>query len=79
MLRFMWADEKRSSAEMPISISMIVVSSQLVVTVADRVLTFDISRSCKVDATATAGLSVDQSVKRWVSDERGRVSSWRSS
>ena len=30
---------------MPISISMIVVSSQLVVTVADRVPTFDVARS----------------------------------
>jgi len=36
MFRFMWADEKRSSAEMPISISRIVVSSRLVVAIADR-------------------------------------------
>lgn len=36
MLHFMWADEKRSGAEMPISISVIVVSSQLVVAIADR-------------------------------------------
>jgi hypothetical protein len=42
---------------MPISMPMIVVSSQLVVTIADRVRTFDIARSCKVDAAATAGLS----------------------
>jgi hypothetical protein len=64
------ADEKRRSAEMPISISMIVVSSQLVVTVADRVPTFDIARSCKLDVAATAGLSVDQSVKSCISDEK---------
>jgi hypothetical protein len=55
---------------MPISISMIVVSSQLVVTVADRVPTFDVARNCKLDVAATAGLSVDQSVKRCVSDEQ---------
>lgn len=55
---------------MPISISMIVVSSQLVVTVADRVPTFDIVRSCKLDVAATAGLSVDQSVKSCISDEK---------
>ena len=55
---------------MPISISMIVVSSQLVVAVADRVPTFDIARSCKLDVAATAGLSVDQSVKSYVNDER---------
>jgi hypothetical protein len=55
---------------MPISISMIVVSSQLVVTVADRVPTFDIARSCKLDLAATAGLSVDQSAKGCINDEK---------
>ena len=54
---------------MPISISMIALSSQLVVTVADRVPTFDIARSCKLDVAATAGLSVDQSLKSCVNDE----------
>jgi hypothetical protein len=66
----MWAEEKRRSDEMPISISMIVVSSQLIVTIADQVPTFDIARSCKLDLAATAGLAVDQSVKRCVSDEK---------
>jgi hypothetical protein len=55
---------------MPISISMIVVSSQLVVTIADRVPTFDIARSCKLDLAATAGLSEDQSLNSCVSDEK---------
>jgi hypothetical protein len=55
---------------MPISVAMIVVSSQLVVAVADRVPTFDISRSCKLDLAATAGLSVDQSSKSCVGDEK---------
>ena len=55
---------------MPISVSMIVVSSQLVVAVADRVPEFDIVRSCKLDLAATAGLSVDQSLKNCVSDEK---------
>jgi hypothetical protein len=54
---------------MPISISMIALSSQLVVTVADRVPTFDIVRSCKLDLAATVGLTVDQSLKTCVSDE----------
>ncbi len=54
---------------MPISISMVVVSSQLVFTVADRVPTFDVARSCKLDVAATAGLSVDQSIKSCISDE----------
>jgi len=55
---------------MPISVAMIVVSSQLVIAVADRVPTFDISRSCKLDLAATAGLSIDQSLKSCLGDER---------
>lgn len=55
---------------MPISISMIAIGSQLVLTVADRVPTFDISRSCKLDLAATAGLSIDQSLKGCVGDEK---------
>jgi hypothetical protein len=55
---------------MPISISMIVVSSQLVVAVADNVPKFDIARNCKLDVAATAGLSVDQSFKSCIRDEQ---------
>jgi hypothetical protein len=55
---------------MPISISMIIVSSQLIVTVADGVPKFDIARSCKLDVAATAGLTVDQSMKSCVNDEQ---------
>jgi hypothetical protein len=55
---------------MPISVSMIVLSSQLVVAVADRVPNFDIAHSCKLDIAATAGLTVDQSMKNCVRDER---------
>ena len=55
---------------MPISISMIIVSSQLVVAVADHVPKFDIARSCKLDVAATAGLSVDQSLKSCINDEQ---------
>jgi hypothetical protein len=54
---------------MPISIFPIVLSTQLVVAVADRVPAFDIARSCKLDVAATTGLSVDQSVKSCVNDE----------
>ena len=55
---------------MPISISMIILSSQLVVAVADQVPKFDIARSCKLDVAATAGLSVDQSLKSCIRDEQ---------
>jgi hypothetical protein len=55
---------------MPISISMIVLSSQLVMPVADGVPMFDVARSCKLDVAATAGLSVDQSIKSCVNDEQ---------
>ena len=54
---------------MPISFSMIVLNSQLVVAVADGVPNFDIARSCKLDTAATTGLAVDQSMKSCVSDE----------
>jgi hypothetical protein len=55
---------------MPISFSMIVLSSQLVIAVADGVPKFDVARSCKLDAAAAAGLSVDQPIKRCVDDEQ---------
>ena len=54
---------------MPISVSMIALSSQLIVAVADGVPVFDIARSCKLDVAATAGLSENQSVKACISDE----------
>ena len=55
---------------MHISISMIVVSSQLVVAVADGIPAFDISRSCRLDLAATAGLTVDQTSKTCIGDEK---------
>ena len=55
---------------MPISFSTIVLGAQRVVPVADGVPKFDITRSCKLDVAATAGLSVDQSVKSCINDER---------
>jgi hypothetical protein len=55
---------------MPISFSMIVLGAQLVVPVADGVPKFDIARSCRLDVAATAGLSVDQTTKSCINDER---------
>src|SRR6266571_1812118 len=55
---------------MPISFSMIVLSSQLVIAVADEVPKFDISRSCKLDVGATTGLADGQPVKSCVNDEQ---------
>ena len=55
---------------MPISISTIVLSSQLIMPVADGVPKFDIARSCKLDIAATAGLSEGQSVTSCMNDER---------
>ena len=63
----MWDEEEN---KMPISVWMIIVSSQLVFAVADRVPEFDIARSCKLDLASTAGLSVDQSLKSCVNDEK---------
>jgi hypothetical protein len=55
---------------MPISISMMILGSQLLVPVADNVPKFDVARSCKLDLAATAGLSVGQSLKSCVNDEQ---------
>lgn len=54
---------------MPLSISMIIVSSHLVVAVADHVPKFDIARSCKLDVAAASGLSAGLPLKRCISDE----------
>jgi hypothetical protein len=55
---------------MPFTVSMIVLGTQLVVPVADTVPKFDIARNCKLDVAATAGLAVDQSIKRCINDEQ---------
>jgi hypothetical protein len=60
----------KGGGKMPISFSTIVLSSQMVVAVADGVPNFDITRSCKLDVAATTGLSVDQSLKGCVNDEQ---------
>jgi hypothetical protein len=52
------------------SISMILLSSQLIVPIADGVPKFDIARSCKLDVAATAGLAFDQSIKSCMNDEQ---------
>jgi hypothetical protein len=49
---------------------MILLSSQLIVPIADGVPKFDIARSCKLDVAATAGLAVDQSIKSCMNDEQ---------
>jgi hypothetical protein len=55
---------------MPFTVSMVVLGTQLVVPVADGVPKFDVARNCKLDAAATAGLTVDQSVKSCMNDEQ---------
>jgi hypothetical protein len=55
---------------MPLSFSMIVLSSQMAVAVADSVPKYDIARNCKLDLAATAGLSADQSLKSCINDEQ---------
>ena len=57
---------------MPISFLMIVLSTQLVMTVADGVPKFDIARGCRLDSTQAFDLSTGQNetVKRCVADEQ---------
>jgi hypothetical protein len=54
---------------MPISVSMIVLSSQLAFIVADGVPIFNIAQSCKLDLASTAGLTDSGSQKACVNDE----------
>jgi hypothetical protein len=57
---------------MLISFSMIILASQLVITVADNVPKFDIARGCKIDSASAfdpnAGMSA--TIKRCVNDEQ---------
>ncbi len=55
---------------MPISFSMIVLSSQLVIAVTDQVPKFDVAKSCKLDVAATTGLTDNQPVKSCMNDEQ---------
>jgi|ERR1700730_16304100 hypothetical protein len=55
---------------MPISFSMMVLSSQLVIAVADEVPKFDIAKSCKFDVAATTGLTDNEPVKSCMNDEQ---------
>jgi hypothetical protein len=55
---------------MPFTVSMIVLGTQLAMPVADGVPKFDVNRNCKLDVAATAGLSVDQSIKSCMRDEQ---------
>src|ERR1700674_4531975 len=61
-----------SEGKMPISFSMIVLGTQLVMTVADDVPKFDIARTCRLDSTQAFDLSTGQNetVKRCVADEQ---------
>jgi hypothetical protein len=57
---------------MPISFSMIVLGSQLVMTVADDVPKFDVARECRLDSTQAFDLSVglNETMKKCVADEQ---------
>ena len=57
---------------MPTSFLMVVLGTQLVMTIADGVPKFDIARGCRLDNTRAFDLSTGQnkSVKICVSDER---------
>jgi hypothetical protein len=51
---------------MPISFSMMVLGSQLVITVADGVPKFDVARQCRLDSTQAFDLNagMNETVKR---------------
>jgi hypothetical protein len=55
---------------MPLSFSTIVLSAQMVIAAADGVPAYDTAHSCRLDLAATAGLTVDQSMKNCMRNER---------
>jgi hypothetical protein len=57
---------------MLISLSMIVVASQLLIAVADDVPKFDIARGCRIDSNAVfdPNLGMSGTIKRCVDDEQ---------
>jgi hypothetical protein len=57
---------------MLISVSVIVLASQLVITVADDMPQFDIGRSCKIDSTdaSDSNTGMNVTIKRCVNDEQ---------
>ena len=55
---------------MPISVSMIALSSHLVIAAANGVPVFDITRTCRLDAAATGSLTDNQSVQACIRDEK---------
>ena len=55
---------------MPFSVTMMVLGSQLFVTVSDDVPRYDIAKNCKLDLAATAGLTNTQSVNACIKDEQ---------
>jgi hypothetical protein len=55
---------------MLISLSTMILGSQLVIMVADNVPKFDIERGCRVDNAASQGLTEVQPAKKCASDEQ---------
>ncbi len=64
--------EFRSEDKMLVPVSMMILASQLIITIADDVPKFDIARGCRIDSTAAfdpnAGLS--ETIKRCIADEQ---------
>ena len=59
---------------MLISVPIIVLGSHLAITVADNVPKFDIARGCRLDNTASSGLTEEQPMRKCLSDEQQSVS-----
>jgi hypothetical protein len=55
---------------MLIPVSMLFLASRLVIAVADDVPEFDIRRGCKIDSSADANFSMNETIKRCVNDEQ---------
>jgi hypothetical protein len=64
--------ERGSEDQMPLQISIMVLTSQLIFTVADGVPQFDIQRGCKVDSASAVdpNAGLDATIKRCIQDEQ---------
>jgi hypothetical protein len=65
-------DEHTSEEKMLISFSMIVLTSQLVIAVADNVPQFNIERGCRVDSASAfdPNAGINATIKRCMNDEQ---------
>jgi hypothetical protein len=67
------AQRRREETEMPLSIQIVVVGSQLVMTAADRPLGFDMAATCRLHITAVYGVATGPQYDDCMRDEQSAL------